>query len=155
MVVFVYIFLFLIGVCLGSFLLCILQRIHFKKKWMLSRSTCDHCLKKIYAYDLVPFLSFCLLKGKCRFCKAQLRWYEPLGELLLGLLFIFSFWHHLVYSTSKIYFIGVLFLITILFCIAFYDALYKLVLSSTILIGCLAGLLFHIKIELKKILSQL
>lgn len=83
---------FLIGLILGSFLNCLIWRLH-KEESILGRSYCPKCRKKIVWYDNIPLLSFILLKTKCRNCKKKISWQYPLVELITALLFAFSFYH--------------------------------------------------------------
>ncbi len=57
----------------------------------MGRSYCDHCKKKIAAYDLIPVFSYLYLRGSCRFCGKRINPRYPLVELLTGALFIFTF----------------------------------------------------------------
>lgn len=82
--------LFLIfGLSIGSFLNVIIYRIP-KNQSILGRSYCDNCKKKLQWYDLVPIISFLVLRGKCRFCKKNINWQIPLVEIITSLLFVFS-----------------------------------------------------------------
>lgn len=82
---------FWVGLVFGSFLNCLIYRLHHKKT-ILGRSFCPKCKKKIKWYDNIPVLSFIFLKGRCRFCQQKISWQYPLVELLLGLCFAFSFY---------------------------------------------------------------
>ena len=84
------IFSALIGLCVGSFLNCLIWRLH-KEESIFGRSYCPHCLKKISWYDNLPLLSFVILKGRCRSCQGNISWQYPLVELFTGLLFALSF----------------------------------------------------------------
>jgi len=81
------IFLFFLGICVGSFLNVIIFRLEKKEK-ITGRSYCDSCKKKIKFYDLVPLLSFLLLRGKCRYCNQKIKSEYFLVELATGLLFV-------------------------------------------------------------------
>lgn len=52
----------------------------------IPRSRCESCLNPILLRDLIPVLSWVLLKGKCRHCSAQISWRYPVVETL-GCLF--------------------------------------------------------------------
>lgn len=52
------------------------------------RSHCESCKKTLSWYDLIPFLSFIFLKGRCRYCNVSLSLQYPVVELLTGILFI-------------------------------------------------------------------
>lgn len=53
-------------------------------------STCPHCQTAICIWDNIPLLSYCLLKGKCRYCKHAIAWHYPLVEALMALFFLFN-----------------------------------------------------------------
>lgn len=78
---------FLFGIVLGSFLNVCIARIPESQSIISPRSRCPHCHEPIKAYDNVPVLSWLLLGGKCRNCKARISVQYPLVELLTGLLF--------------------------------------------------------------------
>jgi len=48
-------------------------------------------MKRIPGYDNIPFLSYILLGGKCRFCKEKISLRYPLVELLTALMFLLFF----------------------------------------------------------------
>lgn len=55
----------------------------------------SHCLKcghKLAAWENIPLLSFILLGGRCRGCKARISWQYPAVEALTGLLFAAVVW---------------------------------------------------------------
>lgn len=76
---------FLLGVCLGSFVKVVADR-SLEEKSILGRSLCPHCHKKLKWFDLIPLISFVLLRGKCRYCRKPISKEYPLFELLFGLL---------------------------------------------------------------------
>ncbi|MDP2860153.1 MAG: prepilin peptidase, partial [bacterium] len=49
------------------------------------RSLCPSCRHKLAWYDLIPLLSFILLRAKCRYCHGRISLQYPLVELLTGL----------------------------------------------------------------------
>lgn len=55
----------------------------------LPRSHCPQCKQLITAKDNIPLLSWILLKGKCRHCKAAIPIRYPLIELFTALLSVF------------------------------------------------------------------
>ena len=50
------------------------------------RSRCPHCEAPIAAYDNIPLLSWLVLGGRCRRCKARISGRYPLVELTAGVL---------------------------------------------------------------------
>ncbi len=55
------------------------------------RSACPVCEKPIAAYDNIPVLSWLILRGKCRNCKAPISPRYAAVELFTGALFLLSF----------------------------------------------------------------
>jgi len=82
-------FTFLFGLILGSFINCLVWRIH-EEEDMGGRSHCPKCLAKIHWYDNIPILSFIILGGHCRNCRKTISWQYPLVELISGILFSLS-----------------------------------------------------------------
>ena len=85
----VYLLLFIVGAAIGSFLNVIICRLPEKKSVVKGRSECPHRKSVLKAQDLLPILSFFILKGKCRSCKKKISWQYPLVELVVGLLFVY------------------------------------------------------------------
>ena len=52
------------------------------------RSICPSCGKKLHWWELLPFLSFFILRGRCRQCRARISWQYPIVELWTALIFI-------------------------------------------------------------------
>jgi leader peptidase (prepilin peptidase)/N-methyltransferase len=77
-----------LGIILGSFLNALLFRFNTGKSVMQGRSACMRCGHALNAADLVPILSFALLRGRCRYCRAKISWQYPLVEAAAGLLAI-------------------------------------------------------------------
>lgn len=50
------------------------------------RSTCPHCQKTIAAWHNIPVISFLLLGGRCKECKASISWRYPTVEIISALL---------------------------------------------------------------------
>ncbi len=54
---------------------------------LMSRARCLSCVEPIHWFDLIPVLSYFVLKGRCRRCSAAIEWQYPAVELAMGLLF--------------------------------------------------------------------
>lgn len=81
---------FILGASIGSFLNVLIDRLP-KNQSILGRSRCDFCKKKIVWYDLIPVLSYFILKGRSRCCHKKLSFQYPLVETITGLMFVFLF----------------------------------------------------------------
>ncbi len=75
----------LYGIMIGSFLNVVIYRVPKHESIVVSRSHCMNCGKQIKWYDLVPVVSFLILRGKCRYCKTKLSLQYPLVEFTNGL----------------------------------------------------------------------
>jgi leader peptidase (prepilin peptidase)/N-methyltransferase len=84
--VFIYIIVFVFGVCIGSFLNVLIYRVPLGLSFIKGFSVCPACGERVMPLDLVPILSYILLRGKCRYCKAAISIRYPVVELLTGVL---------------------------------------------------------------------
>ncbi|MGH9820304.1 MAG: prepilin peptidase, partial [Pyrinomonadaceae bacterium] len=87
-----YLFVFLIGAAIGSFLNVVIHRVPNEESIVFPNSTCPKCGNPIKAYDNVPILSWLILGGKCRNCKEPISIRYPAVEILTALSFILVFW---------------------------------------------------------------
>lgn len=83
---------FIFGIIIGSFLNVVIERADAKESPLKGRSFCPYCHKTLSWWELIPILSFFLLKGRCSFCKHKLSWQYPLVEAGTGLFFALLFW---------------------------------------------------------------
>lgn len=86
--------LFFVGLCLGSFVNAAVWRIKNKKDLVIARSECTKCHYKLGWMDLIPVLSWVMLRGKCRRCHKPISIQYPLVELAVAAFFLISlaFW---------------------------------------------------------------
>jgi leader peptidase (prepilin peptidase)/N-methyltransferase len=73
------------GAMLGSFLNVCVYRLPRDESVIHPRSRCPSCGKPIAWYDNIPALSWLLLLGRCRSCKARISVQYPLVEVAVGL----------------------------------------------------------------------
>ena len=76
------IFVFIFGLCIGSFLNVCIYRLPQSKSIVRPRSMCPNCGALIRFYDNIPILSYIALKGKCRQCSASIALRYPFVELI-------------------------------------------------------------------------
>ena len=74
------------SLAIGSFLNVVASRLPLGRSVSTPRSACPHCGAEIRARDNVPLLSYVLLRGRCRDCKAAIGWRYPAVELATALL---------------------------------------------------------------------
>ena len=83
---------FIIGLVFGSFFCCVGLRLSTNKNFIKERSICDKCGHVLAWYDLIPVVSFILLKGRCRYCHEKVSLLNPFIEVVTGLLFAISYY---------------------------------------------------------------
>jgi len=83
--------LFILGLLAGSFLSVVISRLDKKEGFLWGRSKCPQCNAKLRAKDLIPVLSYVLLRGKCRKCQKKISLFYPFIEIITGLLFAFTY----------------------------------------------------------------
>lgn len=72
MEIILFIFLLLLGACIGSFLNVVVWRLPRGESIVFPGSHCPSCGRAIRWYDNLPMLSWLLLGGRCRFCKVRI-----------------------------------------------------------------------------------
>ncbi len=87
-----YIFVFLFGGIVGSFLNVVIHRVPNEQSIVFPNSACPRCKTPIKAYDNIPILSWMILRGRCRSCRASISARYPAVELLTALLFVLVYW---------------------------------------------------------------
>ena len=78
-------FIFLMGLCIGSFLNVCIYRLPASQSIVHPRSMCPQCGTLIAFYDNFPIFSYLWLQGKCRRCQVKIPMRYPMVELLGGL----------------------------------------------------------------------
>ncbi len=88
------IFLCTLGLSIGSFLNVCIYRIPRDGMSVYSprRSFCPECSKTIKLYDNIPLLSYLVLGGKCRYCKAKISAIYPIVEIVTSILFLVMYY---------------------------------------------------------------
>ena len=86
-----YIYLFLVGACIASFINVVIDRLPKGISISKGRSRCDACKTQLKWYDLIPVLSWLFLKGRCRYCGVKIGMRTPLIEIIGGCLALISF----------------------------------------------------------------
>lgn len=116
-----YVIFALLGLVFGSFGNVLMLRIR-KAETLGGRSHCTHCRTTIAWFDLLPLLSFLLLRGRCRHCEKSISIQYPLveaasmGIFLLGFSFTPLDPVHALVTSFALYF---------LFLACVYDGMYQ------------------------------
>jgi leader peptidase (prepilin peptidase)/N-methyltransferase len=92
MTILISIFVLILGASVGSFLSVVIHRLCTQKKGIFfGHSCCTACNKKLKSKDLIPIISYILLKGKCRYCKKTFSVNYLYLEILTALVFLAIF----------------------------------------------------------------
>jgi leader peptidase (prepilin peptidase) / N-methyltransferase len=143
--------IFLLGLAFGSFLNVCIYRLPLGLSVAKPRSACPQCQRPIAFFDNIPMLSWLILGGRCRQCKAKISARYLFVELLTGALFVACYWHFgLTLATLKFCAFGFLLLGLI-----FTDAETKLLPDKLTLPGLVLGLLFSLFVPVNDLASQL
>lgn len=132
-------FLFLLGLCVGSFLNVLIYR--FPRSLSIAgRSVCPKCRKRIRWYDNVPVVSYFILQKKCRSCHSPISARYPMVELLTGALFLLVY-----YSSSNSLWLMVygLWLVGALVVIFFVDLKHQIIPDQVIVATMIVSLAYR------------
>ena len=81
------IYIFVCGLCIGSFLNVAALRAIWGESIVFPASKCHSCGNKLKWYHNIPVLSWIFLRGKCGFCKAPISIQYPIVELSNAVLY--------------------------------------------------------------------
>jgi prepilin signal peptidase PulO-like enzyme (type II secretory pathway) len=129
--------IFVVGLCLGSFLSVLISRLDRKEGIAGGRSECPDCRHQIMWYVLFPVFSYIWLGGKCRYCHSKISILYPLLEIIMAASLIAYFGvNGIVFNVHSIYYSTLLVLFASLI---FFDLLYLILPDKiTFTIGGLA-----------------
>lgn len=131
-----YLFLFILGSIVGSFLNVCIYRLPREERIGMSRSHCPHCKEIIRWYDNIPFISYILLKAKCRHCGKPISFRYFIVELLTAVMLCLVWWGFRDPVSAVIYFIFV----SLLIAGSFIDLDFLIIPDSITLSGIVIGL---------------
>ena len=141
---------FVLGLCFGSFLNVCVYRLPLGISVITPRSACPKCKHGIALYDNMPVLSWLILGGRCRHCKAKISPRYLFIELLTGGLLLACYWHFgFTLSALKYCAFGFLLLGLI-----FTDAETKLLPDKLTLTGLVLGIAFSLFVPVDDLVSQ-
>jgi len=83
-----------IGAVIGSFLNVVIHRVPREESIAFPASHCPSCDTAIRPYDNIPVVSWAVLRGRCRSCRAPISARYPAVELLTGVLFALTYLLH-------------------------------------------------------------
>lgn len=128
----IFIFIFLLGTIIGSFLNVVIYRFNTGKTIVKGRSICMTCNRNLRWFELIPILSWVMQSGKCRRCKEVISYQYPIVEFITGLMFVLIAYHFVVavlFSPLTYLFLVVFFafIFSILIVISIYDIRHKII----------------------------
>jgi leader peptidase (prepilin peptidase)/N-methyltransferase len=82
----------LAGLAVGSFLNVCIHRLPQRLSIVSPRSRCPNCGYELAWYDNIPVISYALLRGRCRACKAPISFRYPIIELVTMAVFLTHYW---------------------------------------------------------------
>lgn len=88
MEIFWLVYVFVVGICIGSFLNVVVLRGFSGESIVLPPSHCTKCNHKLAWYDNIPLLSYLFLRGKCRYCSEKISIQYPIVEFFTGIVFL-------------------------------------------------------------------
>lgn len=140
---------FLFGLVFGSFLNVCIYRLPRGLSVVAPRSACPKCNTPIAAYDNIPVLSWMILGGRCRHCKAPITPRYAAVELLTGILFAVCTW----YFVSPLEAVKYMVFSFLLLGLVFTDCENRILPDSLTLTGFVLGLLFSVLLPLHGVLE--
>lgn len=84
-------FVFVIGLCIGSFLNVVILRALSEESIVFPASKCPNCQTPLKWWHNIPVISYICLGGKCAFCKKKISIQYPIIELLTAIIFTLLF----------------------------------------------------------------
>ena len=147
-----YLYAFIIGACIGSFINVVVYRLPNNLSIIKPRSFCPKCKTKLTWKENIPLISWLIQRGRCIHCNTSISIRYPLIELITAILFVVfinSSPSLYIYSSNLIFnvFFSWLFL-SLLICIAFIDINCFWIPQGLINFGFLSGFLCLIFIGL-------
>lgn len=93
----------LVGAVVGSFLNVCIYRLPRHESVVWPASHCTACGRLIAFYDNIPMISYGILRGRCRACRASISIQYPLVELVTAIGYGVIFWHFGLTSVACVY----------------------------------------------------
>jgi leader peptidase (prepilin peptidase)/N-methyltransferase len=110
-----YVFVGLFGLVLGSFLNVCIHRLPRQESIVFPGSHCPRCHHRIRWYDNIPLLSYLILRGRCRDCRARISPLYPAVEALTGVVLVLTFQQYGLSAAFIKYALLVMLLIVLIF----------------------------------------
>jgi len=142
----VYIFIFLLGLAVGSFLNCLIYRLEKNESFVGGRSYCPHCKHALQWIDLIPLISFFFLGGRCRYCHEKISVQYPIVEIATAVIFllIFNIFPPISHMAEVINLIFLFYIASSLIVILVYDLKFYLIPDKVLFPAIIITLLYRL-----------
>ncbi len=130
------VYVFVVGLCVGSFLNVVIYRLPFGASIVHPRSHCPACGSPVRPFDNIPLVSWIVLMGLCRDCGSSISPRYFFIELLTGSL-TWGLWR--VYGMDASAFLFMLFVWSLI-AVTFIDLDHQIIPDEITLGGAVAGL---------------
>ena len=133
-----YLFIFILGAVIGSFLNVCIYRIPKQESIAAPASHCPQCSTPIKFYDNIPILSFLLLRGRCKSCNSPISIQYLLVEVINACGYLLISWKFGLSIESFVYamFFSALLVISVI------DLHHKIIPNVITLPGIVVGILY-------------
>lgn len=128
------------GLCVGSFLNVCIHRLPRGGSLLRPPSRCPGCEYELRWYDNIPVISYALLRGRCRQCRARISLRYPIVELLTAAVFVL---HYAVFGWTALMVVRLLFACALIVLFAI-DLEHQILPNVITLPGLAAGLVFSL-----------
>lgn len=134
---------FILGAIFASFLGCMGWRISNGESVLKGRSHCDSCGHTLIWRDLIPIISYIARKGRCAYCGQTISITTVLGEILLGIVFVFT----TIRFDISLELILMLIFICILYFVSMVDIYKRIIPNSILLVAVIVRIVWFLFIE--------
>lgn len=132
-----YVIVAVLGLIIGSFLNVCIYRIPEEKSIIKPPSHCTGCGTRLGFMDLIPVLSYLLIKGRCRYCRIKIPARYPAVELLTAAAFVMLFARY-GFSAD---FAAFVYLVSILIIVFFIDLKHRIIPDELVIAGTAGALI--------------
>ncbi len=130
----------IIGLIIGSFLNVCIFRIPKGESISFPPSHCSKCKTNLKPWNLIPVLSYLLIKGRCRYCGEKISPQYPFIEIFNALIFLLLF----IKFDLSLDFIAYSILSSLLLVISLIDFKTKTIPNGLVLFGLITGISYKI-----------
>jgi len=132
------IYALILGLCFGSFANVAVYRIPRNESLLSPPSRCPKCGRRLAITDLIPVVSWLLLRGKCKYCGEKIAIRYPVTESMCALLFFGM----ACYTGANLAAIPLCVFAFILLCISLIDFETQEIPDPLLIVGATAGILW-------------